>query len=151
MIAQYTLALACIAIALFAGTPPSLAGSDDLRLTYSEMRAKGRPADFYTLEFAAAADNVCNDALRLLSEPSAVRPSLRMPYDYAKIHSDFFLHTAANITWEPRWVVDRTGVSASGVLTGAGVLTRLRLRPTRHVALPTKCDTFSCSLGLKAG
>lgn len=110
-----TLGLVCITVALSGWAPSAFAGGDEPRITYTEMRVSGRPAEFYKLGFSAD-DHLCGSALRLLNRPMPMRSGLRMPHDYAKIDTAFFLGTEANVKWEPKWLVleDKTG--------GAGIL-----------------------------
>jgi hypothetical protein len=93
-----------------------IADGDEPRISYSEMRTKGRPGDFYKLGFSAN-DRVCRRTLQLLNQSVGMPSHLRAGYDYAKIDTAFFLRTRENVAWEPQWLI--TAQSKNG---RAGVL-----------------------------
>lgn len=95
------LPLLFLSVSVFAG-----GDGDRPTITFSELYQKGRPADFYNLDFSAD-DKVCGAALKLLNEPSSIPPGLRMPYDYAKIDTALFLSTASGVAWEQAWLTRR--------------------------------------------
>lgn len=102
------------AVAALTWMIPAVAAGDERTISYGEMRREGRPEGFYELGFAADG-RVCQDALRLLNRPAPMPAGLRMPYDYPKIATAFFLRTEASVTWEPRWLI-----SVIGSKTGRG-------------------------------
>lgn len=78
----------------------------------------GRPPDFYTLGFVGN-QSVCDSALWLLNRRASVPPGLRMPYDYAKIDTAFFLSTEASVAWDPKWLIIDNKTPRVGVLDTA--------------------------------
>lgn len=95
---------------------PVIADGDEPRISYSEMRATGRPGDFYKLE-SSADDRVCRRTVQHLNQSIGMPSNLRAGYDYAKIDTAFFLQTRENVAWEPKWLI--TAQSKNG---RAGVL-----------------------------
>lgn len=114
------LSFVCITVAFAESAPTSFAGAGEPRITYSEMRTRGRPSEFYKLDYSAD-DQVCRGALENLNRPMTMPPNLKVPHDYAKIDTAFFLGTGANVSWEPRWLVFADKAGRAGILDSASV------------------------------
>ena len=109
-----------LGVLIFLAAPwvrPVVGDGEGPRISYSEMRTSGRPENFYKLEYSAD-DQVCSGALKRLNRPMAMPPNLKMPHDYAKIDTVFFLGTEENVTWEPRWLIFEDKTGHAGILDG---------------------------------
>ena len=85
-------ALCCVPALAFAQISP------EGLLTGGTIGRVGRAANFYTTEHSYN-DQLCADVRRTLNEVYWLRRDLRMPTDYARIESEFYLGTHQNVRW----------------------------------------------------
>ena len=86
-----------------------------------QQELEGRPANFFEASYQADSA-VCGEALRLLNKPAPLSPAYRIPQDYAKIDTKFFLWTENDVEWEPLWFVGSEGASRGPGLVQAATV-----------------------------